>query len=132
LEVFKRERTIKKLSPKIETLRSLLKPLSAHPHVGDIRQIGLIAGIELVRNRVAKEPYPLTDRMGVRVTDGARNAGLLLRPLGNIIVLMPPLSTTINELRLMVHILTEAIDSATRGPLGLPAENRHHDRKGHK
>ena len=113
LDVFKRERTIEKLRPKIEVLRRLLKPISAHPHVGDVRQIGLIAGIELVQNRITKEPYPLMDRIGVRVTDEARAAGLLLRPLGNIIVLMPPLSTTIKELGMMVRVLTRAIETAT-------------------
>ena len=73
--------------------------------------------------------------MGVRVTDEARAAGLLLRPLGNIIVLMPPLSTTIKELGMMVHILTEAIETATDCrlvPSGPGAENRPHDQKGHK
>jgi adenosylmethionine-8-amino-7-oxononanoate aminotransferase len=135
LAVFKRERTLEKLLPRIEALRTLLRPLQEHSHVGDIRQIGLIAGIELVRDRVTKEPYSLMDRMGARVTDEARATGLLLRPLGNIIVLMPPLSTTIKELRMMVHVLAKAIETATGGrlrPLGPGAQNRPHDQKSHK
>jgi adenosylmethionine-8-amino-7-oxononanoate aminotransferase len=123
LAVFKRERTLEKLLPRIEALRTLLRPLQAHSHVGDVRQIGLIAGIELVRDRVTKEPYSLMDRMGTRVTDEARAAGLLLRPLGNIIVLMPPLSTTTKELRMMVHILAKAIAIAT-GVRGLAAQTQ--------
>ena len=113
LDVFERERTIEKLAPKIEALRRMLKPLLAHLHVGDIRQIGLIAAIEMVRDRRTKEPYPLAERMGARVTEEARLAGLLLRPLGNIIVLMPPLSTTAKELRAMVEIVASTIKIVT-------------------
>jgi adenosylmethionine-8-amino-7-oxononanoate aminotransferase len=113
LDVFERERTIEKLVPKIEALGRMLKPLLAHPHVGDIRQIGLIAAIEMVRDRRTKEPYPLAERMGARVTEEARLAGLLLRPLGNIIVLMPPLSTTAKELRAMVEIVASTIKIVT-------------------
>jgi adenosylmethionine-8-amino-7-oxononanoate aminotransferase len=116
LDVFEREQTIKKLAPKIEALRRMLKPLLAHPHVGDIRQIGLIAAIEMVRDRRTKESYPLAERIGARVTEQARLAGLLLRPLGNIIVLMPPLSTTLKELGLMAQIVTSAIRMATGTP----------------
>ena len=116
LDVFERARTLEKLAPKIEALRRMLKPLLTHPHVGDVRQIGLIAAIELVRNRMTKEPYALTDRIGTRVAKAARSAGLLLRPLGNVIVLIPPLSTTIKELRMMAQILTSAVKTATAGP----------------
>lgn len=109
LDIFEKERTLDRLQPKIAALGRLLKPLREHPHVGDIRQIGLIVGIELVRNRATKEPYPLAERVGMRVADEARTLGLLIRPLGNIIVLMPPLSTTVKELRRMAGIVTQAI-----------------------
>lgn len=109
LDIFEKERTLDRLRPKIAALGRLLKPLREHPHVGDIRQIGLIAGVELVRNRATKEPYPLAERVGMRVADEARTLGLLIRPLGNIIVLMPPLSTTMKELRQMAGIVTKAI-----------------------
>jgi adenosylmethionine-8-amino-7-oxononanoate aminotransferase len=109
LEVFRKERTLARLQPKIKTLGRLLAPFRAHQHVGDIRQLGLIVGIELVRNRGTKAPYPLAERVGMRVADEAKKLGLLLRPLGNVIVLMPPLSTTIPELRRMTGIVTKAI-----------------------
>ena len=114
LEVFKQERTLDRLAPKIAVLRKLLTPLWSHPHVGDIRQIGFIAGIELVRDRMTKESYSLAERIGTQVTEVARAAGLLLRPLGNIIVLMPPLSTTATELRAMVRIVSQAITTVTK------------------
>ena len=115
LEVFRQERTLEKLAPKITVLRKLLQPLWSHPHVGDVRQIGFIAGIELVRDRMTKEPYSIAERIGAHVAETARAAGLLLRPLGNIIVLIPPLSTTATELRTMVRIASQAITEATKG-----------------
>lgn len=113
LDVFAKERTLQRLQPKITMLGRLLKPLRNHPQVGDIRQIGLVAGIELVRNRATKAPYPLAERIGMRVADEARKSGLLIRPLGNVIVLMPPLSTTLPELRKMVELATKAIRAVT-------------------
>jgi len=115
LAVFRQERTLEKLAPKITVLRKLLQPLWSHPHVGDVRQIGFIAGIELVRDRMTKEPYSIAERIGAHVAETARAAGLLLRPLGNIIVLIPPLSTTATELRTMVRIASQAITEATKG-----------------
>ncbi|MBI3809638.1 MAG: adenosylmethionine--8-amino-7-oxononanoate transaminase [Nitrospirae bacterium] len=113
LDVFEKEHTLERLQPKIAALTRLLKPLRDHSHVGDIRQIGLIAGIELVRNRETKAPYPLAERVGMHVGEEARMLGLLIRPLGNIIVLMPPLSTTTKELRQMMAIVTKAIKAVT-------------------
>ncbi len=109
LDVIARERTLQKLRPKIAALHRLLQPLGQHPHVGDIRQLGFIVGIELVRDRKTKAPYPPTERVGIRVAAEARRLGLLIRPLGNVIVLMPPLSTTMKELRRMVGIVATAI-----------------------
>jgi adenosylmethionine-8-amino-7-oxononanoate aminotransferase len=66
-----------------------------------------------VRNRATKAPYPLAERVGMLVADEARRMGLLIRPLGNVIVLMPPLSTTLPELRKMVGLATKAIKAVT-------------------
>lgn len=115
LDVFERERTLKGLQPKIQALHRLLQPLEGHPHVGDIRQLGLIAGIELVQDRTTKQPYALTDRMGARVAEKARRLGLLIRPLGNVVVLMPPLSTNLRELARMVKIVEKAVTAVTKG-----------------
>ncbi len=113
LEVFRKERTLQRLKPKVVALHRLVQPLWDHPHVGDIRQLGFIVGIELVRDRGTKEPYPLASRMGMRVADEARRRGLLIRPLGNVIVLMPPLSTTMRELKQIVGIVAKAIQAVT-------------------
>jgi len=113
LEVFKKEKTLARLQPKIKTMARLLHPLWQLPHVGDIRQRGFIAAIELVEDKKTRKPYPLEVRMGHRVTQEARRHGLLLRPLGHIIVLLPPLSTDALTLARMVAILHRAIATVT-------------------
>jgi adenosylmethionine-8-amino-7-oxononanoate aminotransferase len=112
LSVFEREKTLQRLQPKIEYLKRLLTPLRSHPHVGDIRQRGFIVGIELVADRETAAPYPLTDRIGHRVARTARRLGLLIRPLGNVVPLIPPLSTTRKELQKMVTLLVRSIEEA--------------------
>ena len=83
------------------------------PHVGEIRSKGLMAGIELVRDKQTKEPYLWNERIGVRVCQLARKKGLLTRPLGNVIVLIPPLASTDEELSEMVQILSKSIWEVT-------------------
>ncbi len=68
-----------------------------------------MVGIELVQNQQTKEPFPMTDRIGHRVEVTARTLGLLIRPIGNTMILMPPLSATLQELQQMVGILKVAI-----------------------
>ena len=116
LEVFRKEKTLARLQPKIKTMTRLLQPLWQLPHVGDIRQRGFMAAIDLVEDKNTKKPYPLEERVGHRVTMDARSRGLLLRPIGNVIVLMPPLSTSLPELRRMVKILQASIETATLLP----------------
>ncbi|HKN85320.1 MAG TPA: adenosylmethionine--8-amino-7-oxononanoate transaminase [Nitrospiraceae bacterium] len=114
LEVFRQEHTLKSLQPKIKALRQLLKPLAKHPHVGEIRQCGFMVGIELVKDRTTREPHRLEERIGHRVAQEARGRGLLLRPIGNVIILMPPLITTIPDLKLMIQILEGSIMSTPK------------------
>ncbi len=107
------QRPLARLQPKIKTMARLLQPLKQLPHVGEIRQQGFIVAIELVEDKQTKKPYRLEERIGHKVSMEARSRGLLLRPIGNVMVLMPPLSTSIPELRRMVEILREAIETVT-------------------
>ena len=111
LDIFKNEKTLTKLRPKIKLLARLLQPFRRLPHVGDIRQRGFMAGIELVRDQVTKEPYPLSAKAGHRAAAIARSKRLILRPIGNVLVLMPPLSTTTEELKKMVEVMRESIEA---------------------
>jgi len=113
LAVFRKERTLAQMQPKIKALARLLRPLGELAHVGDIRQRGFMVGIELVRNRSTTAPYPLEQRIGHRVAMEARQRGLFLRPLGNVIVLMPPLTVTMRELTRIVAIVRESICTVT-------------------
>ena len=79
------------------------------PHVGDIRRAGLVAGIELVKDWRTREEFPLGDRAGIRVCEAMARRGVLTRPIGNVIVLMPPYCTTGWQVRKMVSALAESI-----------------------
>ena len=113
LKTFGNEKTLARLRPKIRILERLLRPLRKLPHIGEIRQQGFMVGIELVQDSTTKNTYPIEARIGHRVTQEARKRGLLLRPLGNIIVLMPPLTVSPHELRRMVVIIDQSIRAAT-------------------
>lgn len=117
LGVFRREHTLAKLRTKITALAQLLRPFVQLPHVGEVRQRGFMVGIELVQDRRTKAPYLPEDRIGHRVAMEARRRGLLIRPLGNVVVLMPPLATRIPELRRMTTLLYESIRSVTAADL---------------
>src|SRR5262249_4357650 len=80
------------LPGKIERLRGHLERIAALPCIGEVRQQGMMAGIELVQERATKKPFPPELRMGGRVCRRAREQGVLLRPLGDVIVIMPPLA----------------------------------------
>lgn len=98
LDVFQEEKTLEDLPEKIDRLADHLKRIAELPHVGDVRQRGLMAGIELVQDHQTKEPYHWTEKRGIRVCDFARTEGVWLRPLGNVVVIMPPLAISLPEL----------------------------------
>jgi adenosylmethionine---8-amino-7-oxononanoate aminotransferase len=109
LKVFEDERTLERLAPKIAHLARRLAAVANLPQVGNVRQKGLIAGIELVEDPVSKQPFPWASQVGARVCLHAREAGLLIRPLGDVIVLMPPLSIEIEELDWMIEVVVDSI-----------------------
>jgi adenosylmethionine-8-amino-7-oxononanoate aminotransferase len=106
LRLFEQERTIEQLQPKIEALATLLEPVAALPAVAEVRRRGFMVGIELAG-------FPVEARMGHQVTLEARRLGAVIRPLGDVVVLMPPLGIRADELRRLVEITGQAIDTAT-------------------
>lgn len=113
LEVFKRERVLENLKPKIEFLRKGLIRFNDLEHVGDIRQKGFMVGIELVKNKTTKEEYKWEEKIGIRVIKEARKSGIIMRPLGNVVVLMPPLSITPAELKFLLDVTYKLIKTIT-------------------
>lgn len=103
------------LPPKIERLGEHLKRLAELPIVGEVRQRGLIAGIELVRDRTTRERFPASERTGRRVCDLAREQGVLLRPLGDVIVIMPPLAITGSMLDRLMEVLYNSLQRVAAG-----------------
>jgi adenosylmethionine-8-amino-7-oxononanoate aminotransferase len=80
------------------------------PNVGDIRQVGLIIGVELVRDWRRREPFELRERAGARVCEAMAKRGVLTRPIGSVIVLMPPYCTTPAQAGQMIRALRDGID----------------------
>jgi len=95
-----------------KTLHEELQTLWSLPRVGDLRRVGLMAGIELVRNWRTREPYELRERAGIRVCEAMARRGVLTRPIGNVIVLMPPYCTTPRQLAEIVGVLKQSIRAA--------------------
>jgi adenosylmethionine-8-amino-7-oxononanoate aminotransferase len=109
LDIFEKEKTLEGLAPKIELLESSLKEISELDHVGDVRNKGLMAGIELVKDKKTKEPYHWEEKMGWRVCSYAREHGVIIRPLGNVVVIMPPLSISLENIGQMLKVIKEGI-----------------------
>jgi adenosylmethionine---8-amino-7-oxononanoate aminotransferase len=115
LDAFEEESTLDRLQPKIELLRELLDGVEAMPEVTEVRARGVMVGIDLGEHDPAL-------RMGHRVTVEARKRGAIVRPLSDVVVLMPPLSIGEEELRELVAIVSESIRVAcasVEAPSGL-------------
>jgi adenosylmethionine-8-amino-7-oxononanoate aminotransferase len=115
LDIFGQYRVLEGLAAKIAQLAGRLQEMAEHPHVGDIRQRGLMVGLELVADKGSRESFPPARRTGHRVILAARQLGAILRPLGDVIVLMPPLCITPEELDTLCDITYEAIKQGVAG-----------------
>jgi adenosylmethionine-8-amino-7-oxononanoate aminotransferase len=114
LDIFDEEKTLEQLQPKIARLREHLDRMADLPHVGDVRQCGLIAGIELVLDPATREPYPWEERRGMQVCEYVRRQGILLRPLGNVVVILPPLAISLADLDRIGEAVTGGVLEVTR------------------
>ncbi|MEC0232323.1 adenosylmethionine--8-amino-7-oxononanoate transaminase [Paenibacillus alba] len=115
LKLFEERNMLEGVRVKAAFVEQKLAALRHRPHVGEIRQKGLMIGIELVRDKVSREPYDWAEQIGVRTSLRARELGMLTRPLGNVIVFIPPLASSEAELEAMINILAESIISVTEG-----------------
>ncbi|MHB8124970.1 MAG: adenosylmethionine--8-amino-7-oxononanoate transaminase [Desulfitobacteriaceae bacterium] len=117
IEVIEQTELIKHVQHLAQILNGKLEQFKALSHVGDIRQKGLMVGIELVKDKLTKEPYTLEENIGHQVILEARRHGLIIRPLGNVIVLMPILAMSEEELSQVVSITYQAIINVTEREL---------------
>jgi adenosylmethionine-8-amino-7-oxononanoate aminotransferase len=114
LDLFERNDVLTNVCANAGLLARELTSLRDHPHVGEIRQKGIMVGIELVANRRTNEPFPIERRTGHRVTLAARERGVIIRPLGDVVVLMPAPAMPAELIRSLVEKTLTAIDVATR------------------
>lgn len=114
LDLFERKGVLANVRACADVARARLEGLRALRHVGDVRQCGLMVGIELVADRATKEPFAWADATGARVCLRARELGLLTRPLGDVVTLLPPLASRPEDVQAMLGILEQAIRDVTR------------------
>jgi adenosylmethionine-8-amino-7-oxononanoate aminotransferase len=114
LDLLQETRAIEEVVPRQAALiAEALAPLKSHPHVGQVRQLGVMAGVELVADRSTGRPFDRRERRGYHVCRRTTERGVWLRPLGDVVVVMPPLVITEADLLLLGNVLTEAIEEIT-------------------
>lgn len=106
---------VQALPGRVAVLANLLKRFASHPHIGDIRQLGLMVGLEVVADRSKKSLFPSEALVPQRITHKARELGAIVRPLGNVMVLMPPPAMPEALLAELVDTVSAAIDAVTLG-----------------
>ncbi len=113
LDIFREERTLELLPAKIARLEEHLARIARLPHVGDVRHRGLIAAVELVRDVATKEPFPWQERRGWQVCRHALTEGVWIRPLGDVIVIMPPLAISLDQLDAIMGAVERGVEVAS-------------------
>jgi adenosylmethionine-8-amino-7-oxononanoate aminotransferase len=116
LAIFRREQTLSHLQTKRQWMTEFLKEVALLPQVGHVRQAGFMAGIELVMNRETGQPYPLSQRMGTQVCQSLLKKGVWLRPLGDVIVILPPLAISEREWNRLTAGLLEVLKGRKYSP----------------
>ncbi len=115
LELMRQGDLVAKMAPRIAQLSQGLQEIARRPHVVEVRQQGLMAGIELVADKASGQAYDPALRMGHQVIMACRPLGVIIRPLGDTVVLMPPLSSSAEEIGLLLRVVDQAIAQVTEG-----------------
>jgi adenosylmethionine-8-amino-7-oxononanoate aminotransferase len=113
LDIFEEDAVLTANAGLARVMADAVTPLAEHPHVAEVRQTGMILAVEMVRDKASREPYPWQERRGLRVYRHGLRRGALLRPLGNVVYLMPPYVITPDQLRWLAEIVAEGVDVAT-------------------
>jgi len=115
LDIFAEDQVISANRVLSNVMARAAEPLAEHPQVGEVRQTGMILAIEMVKDKATRAPYPWQERRGLRVYRHALANGALLRPLGNVVYLMPPYVVTPAQIQWLIEVATDAIQQATVG-----------------
>ncbi|MGB7158078.1 MAG: adenosylmethionine--8-amino-7-oxononanoate transaminase [Tepidisphaeraceae bacterium] len=109
LDLFERNDLLADVRRKSDALATMLAPLADLPHVGDVRQKGMMVGIELVADKATRRPFDPKRRLGAEVCAKVRRRGVIIRPLGDVLVLMPPLAMPVADLERIVRAVSEEL-----------------------
>ncbi len=113
LDLFGKEDVLNRNRELARLMGDAAAPFADHPHVAEVRQTGMILAIELVKDKLAREPYDWRERRGLAVYRHGLERGVLLRPLGDVVYFMPPYVITPEEIDLMAEVAFEGIELAT-------------------
>lgn len=117
LDIFAEDDVIERNKALAAEMASATAHLRDHPHVAEVRQMGMIVAVEMVKDKACRTPYPWQERRGVRLYQHALSRGAMLRPLGNVSYLMPPYVVTPEQIQFLAQVMTESIDIAVNdGP----------------
>jgi adenosylmethionine-8-amino-7-oxononanoate aminotransferase len=109
LDLFEKRDLLNQVRQKSLALSQMLDRLKALPHVGDIRQKGFMVGIELVEEKATRKPFDPRLRIGAKVCQAVRKHGVILRPLGDVVVLMPPLAMEVSDLEKIMNAVNNEV-----------------------
>ena len=111
LELFEENKILESLPGKISLIDKTFDQLAGLDYVGDVRHRGLMGGIELVKDKQSKEPFPHEKQIGAKLCSAMRPKGAMMRPLGDVIVVMPPIAIDIELLRELLGIVKDSIEN---------------------
>ncbi|MHC4476378.1 MAG: adenosylmethionine--8-amino-7-oxononanoate transaminase [Planctomycetota bacterium] len=115
LELFKQNRLLESLEAKTELMRRYFLKIAELPFVGDVRQCGLMGAVEIVKDKASKEPFGPRHKIGARICLSMRSAGVILRPLGDCVVVMPPLAIDLSLLEELLNVVYDSIKNELPG-----------------
>jgi adenosylmethionine-8-amino-7-oxononanoate aminotransferase len=115
LDIFREDNVIENNKPLAAAMRTATAHLVEHPHVSEVRQTGMIVAIEMCRDKRSRTPYPWQERRGLHVYQYGLEKGVLLRPLGNVVYMMPPYVISTDEINLAASVASAGITLATAG-----------------
>jgi adenosylmethionine-8-amino-7-oxononanoate aminotransferase len=111
LELLEENKTIESLPPKIELMKNHLAKISELPFVGDVRQCGMMGGIEIVQDKSTRQSFPRHKTIGAKLCRVMREEGIMMRPLGDVVVLMPPIAIDLPLLEKLLTVVYDAIEN---------------------
>ncbi|HTV48179.1 MAG TPA: adenosylmethionine--8-amino-7-oxononanoate transaminase [Phycisphaerae bacterium] len=110
LDLFDSRRLLEHVAALKTILAAELAPLRRHPNVGDVRQVGLIAAVDIVQDRTTGEKFDYQRRVGGALCTMMRSRGVFLRPLGDVLVVMPPLATRPDNIRILAQAVVKSLE----------------------